>query len=78
MRQKDSIKYENIQYLVNWMNSKDLLAKILIATGNPDAARVIINEIKPIAEEWVEKIPNYGFLQRVNRLIKYTESKLNQ
>ena len=74
---KDSIKYENPEYLVDWMNSKRNLADILIATGNPDAARVIINEIKPIAEEWVEKIPNYGFLQRVNRLIKDTESKLD-
>ncbi|MBR6178708.1 MAG: tetratricopeptide repeat protein [Bacteroidales bacterium] len=74
----DSIKDENIEYLVSWLLSKRNYADILVATGNPDAARVIINEIKPIAEEWVEKIPNYGFLQRVNRLIKDTESKLDQ
>jgi|GEM_PF-2573858 len=74
---KDSIKDENIQYLVNWMLSKGHLAEILIATGNPDAARVIINDIKPIAEEWVEKIPNYGDLKRVYGRIKDTESKLD-
>ena len=60
------------------MLSKRNYADILIATGNPDAARVIINEIKPIAEEWVEKIPNYGFLKKVYGWIKDTESMLNQ
>ena len=58
------------------MNSKDLLADILIATGNPDAARVIINEIKPIAEKLLEEYPNYGYLQRVYGWIKDTESDL--
>ncbi len=75
---RDSIKYENIQYLVSWMISKDNLADILIATGNPNAARGIINDIKPIAEEWVEKNPNYDYLKRVYGWIKDTESKLNQ
>jgi tetratricopeptide (TPR) repeat protein len=74
---EDSIKYENIQYLVNWLVSKRNYADILVATGNPDAARVIINEIKPIAEEWVEKIPNYDYLKRVYGAIKVTESKLD-
>lgn len=71
------LKDKDIKYLVDWMNSKDLLAKTHIATGNPDAAKEIINEIKPIAEEWVEKIPNYGYLQRVYGWIKGTESKLD-
>ena len=75
---RDSIKDENVAYLVGWMLSKRNLADILIATGNPDAARGIINEIKPIAEEWVEKIPNYDYLKRVYGWIKDTESKLNQ
>ena len=75
---KDSIKYENIEYLVSWLLSKRNYADSLVATGNPDAARVIINEIKPIAEEWVEKIPNYGDLKRVYGWIKDTESKLDQ
>ena len=59
------------------MLSKDLLAKILIATGNPDAARVIINEIKPIAEELLEEFPDYGKLKQVYGWIKDTESILN-
>ena len=74
---RDSIKYENIAYLVGWLLSKRNYADILVATGNPDAARVIINDIKPIAEEWVEKIPNYGFLKKVYGGIKDTELKLN-
>ena len=53
-------------------------AVILVATGNPDAARVIINDIKPIAEKWVEKIPNYDYLKMVYGAIKVTESMLNQ
>ncbi len=72
------IKYEYIEYWVNWMLSKRNYADILIATGNPDAARVIINEIKPIVEEWVEQIPNYGDLKEVYGLIKDTKSKLDQ
>ena len=74
---KDSIKNENPEYLVGWLLSKRNYADILIATGNPDAARGIINEIKPIAEELLEKIPNYGDLKRVYGLIKDTESKLD-
>jgi hypothetical protein len=57
--------------------SKRNYADILIATGNPDAARVIINDIKPIAEESLEDFPNYGYLQRVYGAIKDTESKLD-
>ncbi len=74
----DRIKYENIEYLVFWMFSKYKLADILIATGNPDAARVIINDIKPIAEDSLEDFPNYGKLKQVYGWIKDTESKLNQ
>ncbi|MBR4326488.1 MAG: TIR domain-containing protein [Bacteroidales bacterium] len=74
---RDSIKDENVAYLVGWMLSKRNLADILIATGNPDAARAILNEIKPIAEKWLEIIPNYGQLQKVNGWIKETESKLD-
>ncbi len=74
---EDSIKYENIQYLVNWMLSKANLADILIATGNPDAAREIINDIKPIAEDSLEDFPNYGKLKEVYGWIKDTESDLN-
>ena len=75
---KDSIKNENPEYLVGWLLSKRNYADILIATGNPDDARVIINDIKPIAEELLEEYPNYGDLQRVYGWIKVTESKLNQ
>jgi tetratricopeptide (TPR) repeat protein len=74
---RDSIKDENIECLVNWMISKYNLAKILIATGNPDDARVIINDIKQIAEDSLEDFPNYSYLQRVYGWIKDTESKLN-
>ena len=75
---KDSITNDNIEYLVDWLLSKCNYADILIATGNPDAARGIINEIKPIVEEWVEKIPNYDYLKMVYGAIKDTESDLNQ
>lgn len=75
---EDSIKYENIEYLVSWLLSKRNYAGILIATGNPDAARVIINDIKPIAEDSLEDFPNYGKLQQVYGWIKDTESKLDQ
>ena len=74
---KDSIKNVNPEYLVEWMLSKDNLADILIATGNPDAARGIINDIKPIAEKLLEEFPNYDYLQEVYGWIKDTESKLN-
>ncbi|MBR4272608.1 MAG: toll/interleukin-1 receptor domain-containing protein [Bacteroidales bacterium] len=74
---KDSIKYENIEYLVNWLLSKRNYADILIATGNPDDARVIINDIKQIAEDSLEDFPNYGKLKQVYGRIKDTESELD-
>lgn len=72
----ESIKDKDIENLVNWIEAKGMLAEIYIAIGKPDNAKTIIKEIKPIAEEWLEKIPKYGELKRVYNDIKANESKL--
>ena len=74
----DKIKDTNLEYLVNWMVSKDILADLYIITDNPTDARAIVDEIKPQAEKLLDEYPNYGYLKRVNRNIKGTESMLNQ
>ncbi len=74
----ENIKDTNLEYLVDWMLAKDLLADLYIATGNPAEAREIVNEIKPIAEKLLEEYTNYGKLKQVYGWIKDTESDLNQ
>ncbi len=74
----DKIKDTNLEYLVNWMVSKDILADLYIITDNPTDARAIVDEIKPQAEELIEEFPGYGKLKQVYGWIKCTESKLNQ
>ena len=74
----DKIKDTNLEYLVNWMVSKDILADLYIITDNPTDARAIVDEIKPQAEELIEEFPGYGKLKQVYGWIKRTESKLNQ
>ncbi len=75
---RDNIKDTNLEYLVGWMVSKGMLADLYIATDKPTDARAIVDEIKPEAEKWLEKIPNYGYLKQVYGWIKNAESKLNQ
>ncbi|MDD6001706.1 MAG: toll/interleukin-1 receptor domain-containing protein [Bacteroidales bacterium] len=75
---KDKIKDINLEYLVDWLESKDILAELYIATDNSTEAQAIVDEIKPEAEELLEEFPDYGYLQRVNGWIKDTESRLNQ
>jgi tetratricopeptide (TPR) repeat protein len=75
---KDKIKDTNLEYLVDWMISKNLLAKLYIATDNPTEARAIVDEIKPKAEELLEEYPKYGYLKYAYELIKGTESMLNK
>ncbi len=72
-----NIKDTNIVCLVGWLESKDILAELYIATDKPTEARVIVDEIKPEAEELLEEFPNYGFLKEVYERIKNAESKLN-
>jgi len=74
----ENIKDTNLEYLVDWMLSKDILAKLYIATDNPTDARAIVNEIKPQAEELLEEYPDYGKLKKVYGWIEDTESMLNQ
>ncbi|MBR4327170.1 MAG: toll/interleukin-1 receptor domain-containing protein [Bacteroidales bacterium] len=71
------LKDTNLEYLVDWINSKDLLARLYIATDNPTEARAIVDEIKPEAEKLLEEFPDDGYLKEVYGWIKDTESKLN-
>lgn len=74
----DKIKDTNLECLVDWMISKDILADLYIITDNPTDARAIVDEIKPQAEELIEEFPGYGKLKQVYGWIKETESMLNQ
>lgn len=74
----DIIKDSKIEYLVDWLVSKDNLADIKTITGNHNAAQDIVNEIIPIAEEILEDFPNFEELKMVYEDIKITESKLYQ
>ena len=74
----DKIKETNLDYFVDWMVSKNLLADLYIATDHPNEAREIVNEIKPIAEKLLKEYPKNDHLQNTNEWIKETESMLNQ
>ncbi len=73
----DNIKDTNLEYLVGWMISKGMLADLYIVADKPTEARVILDEIKPQAEELLEEYPDFGYLKKVYGWIKNAESKLN-
>ena len=63
------IKDKNIECKVDWIMSKIILAEIYIVTSRYDAAKKIINDIKPIAEKLHDEISKYSYLEMVLKRI---------
>ena len=73
----ERIKYIRLDYYVGWIISKHLLAQIYIESYDLTNSTSLINEIKPIIMDLLEKYPNNYKLIDLNERIKYTESVLN-